>query len=160
MCISATTVRGSDWGADQEVARMFVHTAPKAVRELAAWGVPWNRVERGDRTTSSSTARKSRSTRPDAAHGLITARDFGGTKKWRTCYVSDGTGHAMLYAVSDQTIAAGIPVHERMEAVALIHDGAALLRRHRAQPDRAASWSAYVARATCIATGGFGASTG
>jgi fumarate reductase flavoprotein subunit len=30
------TVRGSDWGADQEVVRMFVDTAPKAVRELAA----------------------------------------------------------------------------------------------------------------------------
>src|SRR5574343_1979037 len=43
------TVRGSDWGNDQEVARMFVHTAPKAVRELAAWGVPWSRVRKGDR---------------------------------------------------------------------------------------------------------------
>jgi len=31
------TVRGSDWGADQEVVRMFVNTAPKAVRELASW---------------------------------------------------------------------------------------------------------------------------
>ena len=31
------TVRGSDWGADQEVVRMFVNTAPKAVRELAAY---------------------------------------------------------------------------------------------------------------------------
>jgi len=41
------TVRGSDWGADQQVVRMFVHTAPKAVRELAAWGVPWNRVRAG-----------------------------------------------------------------------------------------------------------------
>src|SRR5215471_12223842 len=26
------TVRGSDWGADQHVVRMFVNTAPKAVR--------------------------------------------------------------------------------------------------------------------------------
>jgi len=26
------------------VVRMFVNTAPKAVRELAAWGVPWSRV--------------------------------------------------------------------------------------------------------------------
>ncbi len=43
------TVRGSDWGADQQVVRMFVNTAPKAVRELAAWGVPWSRVQRGDR---------------------------------------------------------------------------------------------------------------
>ena len=42
------TVRGSDWGADQEVVRMFVNTAPKAVRESAAWGVPWNRVRKGD----------------------------------------------------------------------------------------------------------------
>jgi fumarate reductase flavoprotein subunit len=44
------TVRGSDWGADQNVVRMFVNTAPKAVRELAAWGVPWSRVRQGDRT--------------------------------------------------------------------------------------------------------------
>ena len=43
------TVRGSDWGADQRVVRMFVDTAPKAVRELAAWGVPWSRVRTGDR---------------------------------------------------------------------------------------------------------------
>src|SRR5512147_811206 len=43
------TVRGSDWGADQHVVRMFVHTAPKAVRELAQWGVPWSRVRRGPR---------------------------------------------------------------------------------------------------------------
>jgi fumarate reductase flavoprotein subunit len=45
----ADTVRGGDWGADQEVVRMFVDTAPKAVRELAAWGVPWTRVNKGDR---------------------------------------------------------------------------------------------------------------
>ena len=41
------TVRGSDWGADQQVVRMFVDTAPKAVRELAAWGLPWSRVQQG-----------------------------------------------------------------------------------------------------------------
>ncbi len=45
----ADTVKGSDWGCDQDVARMFVHTAPKAIRELASWGVPWSRVEKGTR---------------------------------------------------------------------------------------------------------------
>jgi fumarate reductase flavoprotein subunit len=50
-------VRGSDWGVDQEVVRMFVNTAPKAVRELAAWGVPWSRVKQGDRVSSGSTVR-------------------------------------------------------------------------------------------------------
>ena len=148
------TVRGSDWGNDQTVARMFVHTAPKAVRELAAWGVPWNRVEAGERDVIIDSQRVTLS-EPAAAQGLITARDFGGTKKWRTCYVSDGTGHAMLYAVSDRTIAEHIPVHERMEAVSLIHDGercyGAIVRNLID-----GKLLAYVARATCIATGGFG----
>ena len=45
----ADTVKGSDWGCDQDVARMFANTAPKAVRELATWGVPWSRVKKGPR---------------------------------------------------------------------------------------------------------------
>ena len=45
----ADTVKGSDWGCDQQVARMFAQTAPKAVRELSTWGVPWSRVRKGDR---------------------------------------------------------------------------------------------------------------
>jgi fumarate reductase flavoprotein subunit len=150
----ADTVRGSDWGADQEVVRMFTHTAPKAIRELAAWGVPWNRVARGEREITVD-GRKKTISEPDAAHGLITSRNFGGTQKWRACYVSDGTGHAMLYTMSNQAIAANIPVHERMEALALIHaDG----RCHGAIVRNLMTGEllAYVARATCIATGGFG----
>ena len=148
------TVRGSDWGCDQEVARLFAHTAPQAVRELAAWGVPWNRVKAGEREVVMDGQRVSLSERPEA-HGLIAARDFGGTKKWRTCFVSDGTGHAMLYAVSDQAVAESIPVHERCEAIALIHDAG---RCHGAIVRNLVSGelSAYIARATCIATGGFG----
>jgi fumarate reductase flavoprotein subunit len=148
------TVRGSDWGADQRVVRMFVNTAPKAVRELASWGVPWSRVRKGDREVVVN-GEKVTLTERDEAHGLLAQRDFGGTKKWRTCYVSDGTGHAMLFAVSDQAIAESIPVHERVEAVALIHDGArcygAIVRDLIT-----GTLSAYVARATVIASGGAG----
>jgi fumarate reductase flavoprotein subunit len=148
------TVRGSDWGADQRVVRMFVDTAPKAVRELAAWGVPWSRVQRGDRQVIIN-GQKVTLTERDEAHGLVAQRDFGGTKKWRTCYVSDGTGHAMLFAVSDRAIAESIPVHERMEAIALIHEGGrcygAVVRSLVT-----GELSAYVAKATTIATGGAG----
>lgn len=148
------TVRGSDWGADQEVVRMFAHTAPKAIRELAAWGVPWNRVQRGEHDITVN-GQKQTIAEKDDAHGLITSRNFGGTQKWRACYVSDGTGHAMLYALSNQAIAANIPVHERMEALALIHDGerccGAIVRNLMT-----GEILAYVAKATCIATGGFG----
>ena len=35
------TVKGSDWGCDQEVARIFANTAPIAMREMAYMGVPW-----------------------------------------------------------------------------------------------------------------------
>jgi fumarate reductase flavoprotein subunit len=148
------TVRGSDWGADQQVVRMFVNTAPKAVRELAAWGVPWSRVRKGDRQVIIN-GQKVTITERDEAHGLISQRDFGGTKKWRTCHVSDGTGHAMLQAVADQAIADSIPVHERTEALALIHDG----RRCYGAVVRDlidGSLTAYLAKATAIATGGAG----
>jgi len=148
------TVRGSDWGADQQVVRMFVNTSPKAVRELAAWGVPWNRVTKGPRDVIIN-GEKVEIVEKEEAHGLITARDFGGTKKWRTNYVSDGTGHSMLYAMSDQAIAASIPVHERVEALSLIHDQGkcqgAIVRDLIT-----GELTAYVARATCLATGGFG----
>jgi fumarate reductase flavoprotein subunit len=148
------TVRGSDWGADQRVVRMFVNTAPKAVRELAAWGVPWSRVRKGDREVIIN-GQKTTITERDEAHGLMAQRDFGGTKKWRTCYVSDGTGHAMITAMADQAIAASIPVHERTEALALIHDGGrcygAIVRDLVT-----GELSAYVAKATAIATGGAG----
>jgi fumarate reductase flavoprotein subunit len=148
------TVRGSDWGADQDVVRMFVNTAPKAVRELAAWGVPWSRVKRGDRTVIIN-GQKVKITERDEAHGTVAQRDFGGTKKWRTCYVSDGTGHAMLQAIGDQAIGSGIPVHERAEALALIHDGGrcyGAVVRDLIDGELVA----YVAKATALATGGAG----
>lgn len=148
------TVRGSDWLADQEVVRMFVNTAPKAVRELAAWGVPWSRVTKGDRTVIINGQQVTITERGEA-HGLVAQRDFGGTKKWRTCYVSDGTGHAMLQAVGDRAIGDGIAVHERVEALALIHDGArcygAVVRDLVT-----GALAAYLAKATAIATGGAG----
>ena len=148
------TVRGSDWGADQDVVRMFVNTSPKAVRELAAWGVPWSRVQKGDRTVIIN-GQKTTITERDAAQGLIAQRDFGGTKKWRTCYAADGTGHSMLQAVGDQAIGSGVQVHERKEALALIHDGkrcfGAVVRDLIT-----GELSAYVAKATAMATGGAG----
>ena len=80
------TVKAAVTGdCDQDVARMFVNTAPKAIRQLTAWGVPWSRVNKGDRDVIIN-GKKVTITEKAEAHGLITSRDFGGTKKWRTCY--------------------------------------------------------------------------
>lgn len=148
------TVKGSDWGCDQEVARMFAHCAPKAVRELANWGVPWSRVSAGPREVIVN-AQKVTLQEAEEAHGLINARDFGGTKKWRTCYTADGTGHSLLYVMDNKAISMDIPVHERVEALALIHDGE---RCHGvvARCLISGELRAYVAKSTTIATGGYG----
>jgi succinate dehydrogenase flavoprotein subunit len=116
--------------------------------------VPWSRVRKGDRQVIIN-GQKVTITERDEAHGLLAQRDFGGTKKWRTCYVSDGTGHAMITVMADQAVAASIPVYERTEAIALIHDGGrcygAVVRDLIT-----GQLTAYLAKATAIATGGAG----
>ncbi|EAH5699001.1 fumarate reductase flavoprotein subunit [Campylobacter jejuni] len=150
----ADTVKGSDWGCDQEVARMFAQTAPKAVRELASWGVPWTRVTKGPRTVVIN-AQKTVIEEREEAHGLINARDFGGTKKWRTCYIADATGHCMLYGVANEAIKHQVKIIDRMEAVRIIHDGKKCLGVI-ARDLTNGQLIAYIARGTMIATGGYG----
>lgn len=150
----ADTVKGSDWGCDQKVARMFVTTAPKAIRELAAWGVPWTRIQRGDRNVIIN-GQKETITERDDAHGLINARDFGGTKKWRTCYTSDATGHTMLYAVANEALKRDVQIHDKKEAISIIHEEDKCLGvvvRDLINGEL----SAYIARGTMMATGGYG----
>lgn len=150
----ADTVKGSDWGCDQDVARMFVTTAPKAIRQLAAWGVPWTRITKGKRTAVIN-AERTVIEEKDEVHGLIHSRDFGGTKKWRTCYTADATGHTMLFAVANEALKHNVNIEDRKEAVALIHDKdrcfGAIVRDLIT-----GEITAYVSRGTLIATGGYG----
>ncbi len=150
----ADTVKGSDWGCDQEVVRMFVQTAPKAIRELASWGVPWTRIKGGNREVVINTKRTT-ITEKDEAHGLINARDFGGTKKWRTCYTADATGHTMLYAVANEAMRLGVVIEDKKEAISLITENnqcyGAIVRDLKT-----GELTAYVAKGTLIATGGYG----
>lgn len=150
----ADTVKGSDWGCDQEVARLFSDNAPIEMRRLAYWGVPWNRVVPGKSTYFKGGEKFEKVEREDK-EGLITARAFGGTAKWRTCYTSDGTGHAVMCTLDNRCAQLNIKVEDRSEAISLIHDGekclGAVVRCLRTGELRAC-----VAKATLIATGGFG----
>ncbi|MEJ2586159.1 MAG: fumarate reductase flavoprotein subunit [Deltaproteobacteria bacterium] len=148
------TVKGSDWGCDQEVARLFAETAPKAVREMAFWGIPWNRVVPG-KSTYFKGGEKYEKVEAKDKEGLITARSFGGTAKWRTCYTSDGTGHTLLYTLDNKVVELGVRVHDRMEAVSLIHDGQTCTGAI-ARCLTTGRLKAYLAKATLIATGGYG----
>ncbi len=150
----ADTVKGSDWGCDQEVARLFADTAPIEMRRLAHWGVPWNRVVPG-KSHYFKGGEKFEKVEEADKEGLITARSFGGTAKWRTCYTSDGTGHAVMCTMDNRCAELGIDVRDRTEAIALIHDGSqcfgAVVRCLRT-----GELHTYLAKATAICTGGFG----
>lgn len=148
------TVKGSDWGCDQQVARMFVTTAPKAIRELAQWGVAWSRIQKGKREAIIN-AQKTTIEEEDFRHGYIHSRDFGGTKKWRTCYTSDATGHSMLYAVANECIKLSVDIQDRKEAIAIIcEDGVCYGAVVRDLVT--GELIAYIAKGTLIATGGYG----
>ncbi|WP_022662367.1 fumarate reductase flavoprotein subunit [Paucidesulfovibrio longus] len=148
------TVKGSDWGCDQEVARLFADSAPIEMRRLAHWGVPWNRVVPG-KSKYFKGGKEFEKVEKDENRGLITARAFGGTAKWRTCYVSDGTGHSVLFTVDNRCAQLGVEVHDKTEAIALIHDAGvcygAVVRCLKTGELRV-----YLSKATMIATGGFG----
>ncbi len=148
------TVKGSDWGCDQEVARLFADTAPQAVREMAFWGVPWNRVVPG-KSHYYKGGKKYEKEESAEKEGLITARDFGGTAKWRTCYTSDGTGHTLLFTMDNKVVELGVKVHDRMEAISLIHDGETCMGAV-ARCLKTGELCVYLARVTLIATGGYG----
>ncbi|MDU7692751.1 MAG: fumarate reductase flavoprotein subunit [Helicobacter sp.] len=148
------TVKGSDWGCDQRVARMFATTAPKAIRELASWGVPWNRVKAGERTAVIK-GKKETFLEEEQSHGLINSRDFGGTKKWRACFTGDATGHSMLYTVANEALRLGVEIMDRKEMIAVIHhDNRAwgVVIRDLVSGEL----SAIVSKGTLIATGGYG----
>ncbi|MEA4858631.1 fumarate reductase flavoprotein subunit [Solidesulfovibrio sp.] len=150
----ADTVKGSDWGCDQEVARLFVDAAPIAMRQMAFWGVPWNRVVPGEQTYYKGGKPFTAFEKPEN-EGLIHSRNFGGTAKWRTCYTSDGTGHCVLYTLDNRAAQMGVNVVDKVEAIALIHDGATCMGAI-ARCLKTGELTAYLARATLIATGGFG----
>ena len=101
---------------------------------MAFWGVPWNRVVPGKGITTKPENNTKKSKRPNE-EGTITARDFGGTAKWRTCYTSDGTGHTLLYTMDNEVVRLGVTVHDRVEVLALIHDGDDLHGRCGALPE-------------------------
>ena len=148
------TVKGSDWGCDQEVARLFAKTAPIAMREMAWMGVPWSRVVPGEHTYYKG-GKPFQATEKAENEGLIHSRAFGGTAKWRTCYTSDGTGHAVLFTLDNRLLQLGVAVHDRVQAEALVHDGERCMGCV-ARDLRTGELVGYFAKATLIATGGYG----
>jgi len=84
------TVKGSDWLGDQDAIHYMCREAPKAVRELESYGLPFSRTD----------------------DGKIYQRAFGGQsleygqggQAFRCACAADRTGHAMLHTLYGQAL--------------------------------------------------------
>lgn len=95
------TVKGSDWGADQDVVEKVCKMAPMLIRQMDYWGATFSRTP----------------------EGKISQRNFGGTSRPRCAYASDGTGHILLNTLDSKAMALNIPVFTRYQMISIAHDG-------------------------------------
>jgi len=128
------TVKGSDWGADQDCVERLVQQAPFIVRQMEHWGTPFSRTE----------------------EGKIKQRDFGGTSVWRTAYVADITGHSLLYALDQKVFEERIDIFYRCQAISLIMNSRDRCIGSVIMDLRTGELVVFYAKATILATGGYG----
>ncbi|KAK8797377.1 hypothetical protein WA158_004585 [Blastocystis sp. Blastoise] len=103
------TVKGSDWLGDQDAIHYMCREAPRAVRELEHYGLPFSRCE----------------------NGKIYQRAFGGQTKefgeggqaYRTAAAADRTGHAMLHTLYGRSLAYNTSYFIEYHALDLIMNG-------------------------------------
>jgi len=130
---SFDTVKGSDYLADQDAVEILCKEAPGRIKELDGFGALFSRKEDGE----------------------IAQRPFGGAGFPRTCYAADRTGHHLLHALYEQSIRKGVKIYEEWFVLRLVREGdsvTGLIAYHVPTGEIAA----FRAKATVLATGGYG----
>lgn len=137
------TIKGSDWLADQDATEYMCKEAPKAVRELESYGLPFSRNE----------------------DGTIYQRPFGGQsleygkggQAYRTACASDRTGHAMLHTLYGRSLSFNTSYFIEHFGIDLLmnEDNTQCLGVVSMNMDDG-SYHVFQAKNTVIATGGYG----
>ncbi|WP_406657502.1 FAD-dependent oxidoreductase [Methanolobus sp. ZRKC2] len=130
---SLDTVKGSDYLADQDTVEILCREAPERVIEMEKWGTNFSRKENGG----------------------IAQRPFGGAGFPRTCYAGDRTGHNLLHTLYEQVLKNEIQVYSEWLVTRLAVDREACIGLV-AMNTADSSMEAFKARATILATGGYG----
>lgn len=136
------TVKGSDWLGDQDAIHYMCREAPRAVRELEAYGLPFSRDEQGK----------------------IYQRAFGGQsvdygkggQAYRCAAAADRTGHAMLHTLYGRSLAFDTNYFIEYFAMDLIMDEDGACRGVVAMNMEDGSLHRFRAANTVLATGGYG----
>jgi succinate dehydrogenase (ubiquinone) flavoprotein subunit len=136
------TVKGSDWLGDQDAIHYMCREAPRAVRELESYGLPFSRDE----------------------EGKIYQRAFGGQsveygkggQAYRCAAAADRTGHAMLHTLYGRSLAFDTNYFIEYFAMDLIMDDEGACRGVVAMNMEDGTLHRFRAANTVLATGGYG----
>jgi succinate dehydrogenase / fumarate reductase flavoprotein subunit len=134
------TIKGSDYLADQDAAKIMCYEAVEIVYELEHMGLPFNRTEQG----------------------RIAQRPFGGHTNnvtqqpvRRACYAADRTGHMILQTLYQQCIKQNVTFFDEFHVLDLIiEDG--VTRGVVAIEIATGELHVFHAKAVLFATGGWG----
>jgi succinate dehydrogenase (ubiquinone) flavoprotein subunit len=135
------TVKGSDWLGDQDAIHYMCREAPRAIRELEEYGMPFSRTE----------------------DGLIYQRPLGGQsldygnggQAYRTACVADRTGHSMLHTLYGQALKHDCQFHIEWFALDLMMQDKKCIGI-TAMDMETGTLHRLFARNTILATGGYG----
>ncbi|WP_436347583.1 L-aspartate oxidase [Natronorubrum sp. FCH18a] len=97
---AADTLKEGHHLNDPEAVELTAKHMPDRIRELAEWGMPFDRTEDGE----------------------INQRYFGAQSSRRTCFVGDRTGEAMLETLIDRAQALEIPYRDNVMITRLLSD--------------------------------------
>jgi succinate dehydrogenase / fumarate reductase flavoprotein subunit len=134
------TVKGSDYLGDQDAIEVMCSDAIRTIVELEHLGVPFSRTPQGRIAQ-----------RRFGGH----TRDFGAAPVRRACYSADRTGHAILFALFEQSELEGVSFFPEFHVMDIVMRGG---KCHGviALEIRTGQLHAFSARATLIASGGYG----
>ncbi len=135
------TVRGSDWLGDQDAIARLCEQAPRAINELAEWGVPFTRDEHGQIYQ-----------RPYGGQTI----EYGGDPAFRAAAAEDRTGQAIMQVMLKRAISRPITFYSEFFALDLLMTADGACVGVLCLEIATGELHAFHAPVTIIATGGYG----
>ncbi len=134
------TTKGSDFLGDQDVIQAMCEDAIRTVIELEHLGVPFSRTGEGKIAQ-----------RRFGGH----TRDFGAAPVRRACYSADRTGHAILFALFEQSLLQRVTFFPEFQVLDIVLENGKCSGAIAADV-RSGDLNVFNAKATLVASGGYG----
>ena len=135
------TVRGSDWLGDQDAIARLCEQAPRAINELADWGVPFTRDDQGRIYQ-----------RPYGGQTV----EYGGDPAFRAAAAEDRTGQAIMQVMLQKAVSRPITFYSEFFALDLLMTDDGACEGVLCLEIATGNLHAFHAPLTIIATGGYG----